>query len=113
LELAARKTVDAIQDLSTIFLPKDRLLASAGVLPVYYWFVRQLTQSEHSLVREFLSRFEEERKENRRKAEMNSSGSQIDRQLVEYDQFNRSTNDLASHVGRLEILKKRFVKFKR
>ena len=40
-----------------------------------------------------------------------STASGVDRQLVEYDQFNRSTNDLASHLGRIEILKRRFAKF--
>jgi len=32
----------------------------------------------------------------------------IDRQLVEFDNFNRSTNDLASHQGRSRILQDRF-----
>jgi hypothetical protein len=113
LELAARRAFDALQDLTSIFLPKDRLLGSAGVIPVYYWFIRQRKPSQYSVVREFINRFEEERKENRRRAESSESPAGIDRQLVEYDRFNRSTNDLASHAGRLEILEKRFAKFTR
>jgi hypothetical protein len=111
LELAARRSFEALQDLTTIFLPKDRLLGSAGVLPVYYWFIRQLKQPQYPMVREFLNRFEEERKTNRKKMDAGNTASGVDRQLVEYDQFNRSTNDLASHIGRIEILKKRFAKF--
>ncbi|MGY4310784.1 DUF262 domain-containing protein [Bradyrhizobium sp. JR3.5] len=111
LELAARRSFEALQDLTTIFLPKDRLLGSAGVLPVYYWFIRQLRPPQYALVREFLNRFEEERKANRRKMDAGSGGSGVDKQLVEYDQFNRSTNDLTSHIGRIEILKKRFSRF--
>jgi hypothetical protein len=86
-------------------------LKNAWVLPVYYWFIRQLKQPQYPMVREFLNRFEEERKANRRKMDAGNTASGVDRQLVEYDQFNRSTNDLASHVGRIEILKKRFAKF--
>ena len=113
LELAARRTLEALEDMSAIFLPKDRLLSSAGVLPVYYWFIRGLKQSEHSSVREFLNKFEEERKENRSRAELGSGTTHVDKQLVEYDQFNRNTNDLASHTGRLEILRRRFARFAR
>ena len=59
-------------------------------------------------LRDFLVRFEEQRKENRKKAA--SGTGKIDRELVEYDRFNRSTNDLVSHQGRLAILQRRFGK---
>lgn len=32
----------------------------------------------------------------------------IDMELVEYDEYNRSTNDQQSHEGRYKILKERF-----
>ena len=38
LELAARKVVDVLDTMSEIFLPADKLLNSAGVFPVYYWY---------------------------------------------------------------------------
>jgi len=110
LELAARRAFSSLDDLTEIFLPKDKLLASAGVLPVYYWFIRSLNDKQHNNVRDFLVRFEEARRANRKKAESGSTAG-IDRQLLEYDNFNRSTNDLASHVGRVAILQKKFAQF--
>ncbi len=110
LELAARRTHATLDDLASIFLPKDPLLNSAGLVPVYYWFIRDLKVRDYPRVRDFLLRFEEERRKNRQKAEEHSSG-RIDREFVQYDQFNRNTNDLASHVGRIKILKSKFAKF--
>jgi hypothetical protein len=108
LELAGRRTVDTFDAMSEIFLPKDSLLASAGVFPVYYWLVRETPESEHHKIREFLTRFEAARHENRRVLQENPRDTNIDRELVEYDSFNRSTNDLQSHEGRYRILKTRF-----
>ena len=42
LELAGRRVLDTLSIMSEIFIPKDTLLSSAGVVPVYYWFVRQV-----------------------------------------------------------------------
>ena len=113
LELSARRTNDTLNDMTAIFLPHDRLLSSAGTVPVYYWFIRGLLASEHSYVREFLVRFEAERRSNRQKAEFNLSPDSIDKKLVDYDNFNRSTNDVGSHTGRVSILKERFGRFPR
>jgi hypothetical protein len=111
LELAARRAYALLNDLTEIFLPKDRLLGSAGVLPVYYWFIRSLREKQYRLVRDFLVRFEEDRKENREKAESVAKPTGLDRQMIEYDRFNRSTNDLSSHQGRIAILKSKFAGF--
>lgn len=111
LELAARRASDTLGDLTSVFLPKDKLLSSAGSLPVYYWFVGDLPPSQHQFVRDFLVKFETDRRANRRKAEINASAPDIDRRLVEYDQYNRSTNDAVSHVKRIEILQERFEQY--
>jgi len=111
LELSVRRVYEALTDVSSIFLPKDRLLSSAGVIPVYYWFIRSLKDQQYRFVRDFLVRFEEDRQANRQKAESGAEAAGVDRQLLEYDRFNRSTNDLASHIGRIDILKKRFARF--
>jgi hypothetical protein len=113
LELAARRAFAALDDMTEIFLPKDPLLTSAGVLPVYYWFVRSIKGDQHRFVRDFLVRFEELRKANRQKAQATPAAGGLDRQLLEYDQFNRSTNDLASHLGRISILQRKFEQFTR
>ncbi len=107
LELAGRRVGDMLEELSSIFLPTDRLLASAGLVPVYYWFVRSVNPRAYPTVREFLIRFEAERKRNREIA-AGGPGPKVDKKLLQYDQFNRSTNDLVSHQGRVEILLERF-----
>ncbi|MFM0086724.1 DUF262 domain-containing protein [Paraburkholderia sediminicola] len=104
LELAMRRVFEVLDEMSQIFLPKDKLLANGGILPVYYWFVRDLPESEYHVVREFLVNFEESRSLNRDRG----SDENLDRNLVEFDNYNRSTNDLQSHVGRLKILNERF-----
>lgn len=109
LELSARKVLDTLNDMTEAFLPKDRLLGSAGIFPVYYWFVRSRKAPELSMVREFLVRFEEARLKNRDLVARKPDSAKIDKQLVEYDQFNRSTNDQSSHKGRFKILTARFL----
>jgi hypothetical protein len=109
LELSARKVLDVLADMTEIFLPKDRLLGSAGVFPVYYWFVRTRPEKEFPLIRQFLVRFEESRRKNRELVAARPDSKKVDRQLVEYDQFNRSTNDERSHKGRFRILCDRFL----
>ncbi len=108
VELAGRKVIDVLDEMQEIFLPKDPLLASGGQFPVYYWFVRARDEQHRALVREFLVRFEERRRENRALVKSNPKDRAVDTELVEYDQFNRSTNDLASHQGRVRILEVRF-----
>jgi hypothetical protein len=111
LELAARRAYATLGDIASIFLPKDRLLSSSGIVPVYYWFVRSLRTTEYSRVRGFLVRFEEQRKKNRAAADANTDPRKLDRQLVAYDKFNRSTNDLQSHLGRVAVLRERFGRY--
>lgn len=110
LELASRQVMDVLIDLGSVFLPRDYLLSSAGVLPVYYWFVRSRDASELPRVREFIYKFEQQRKSNRILLKENPDSPIIDAQLVEYDNYNRSTNDLLSHTGRFRILTSRFEK---
>jgi hypothetical protein len=104
LELAARRVFDILEDMSSIFLPKDKLLANGGILPVYYWFVRECDESNYHNVREFLVDFEGARKSNRGLGR----DEDLDGELVEFDNLNRSTNDLRSQVRRIEILNRRF-----
>jgi hypothetical protein len=113
IELAGRKVLDVLDEMQEIFLPKDPLLSSAGQVPVYYWFIRSRAELEYSLVREFLVRFEKDRRSNRNIVKHDPSNKGISRELVEYDQFNRNTNDLISHQGRNRILEKRFEGFLR
>jgi hypothetical protein len=108
LEVAARRAYSALDDLTNVFLPRDRLLASSGLLPVYFWFLHGLKPQEYPFVRDFLIRFERSRKANRQKVDEGAPKKEVDAVLLEYDQLNRNTNDLTSHVKRIEILQQRF-----
>ena len=111
LELASRRVIDTLDRMSAIFLPSDPLLKSAGVFPVFYWFIRQNDPKEDRHVREFLNNFEKTRKENRDIATNTSLNSLPDSELMTFDRFNRSTDDQRSHVERHRILAKRFKEY--
>jgi hypothetical protein len=111
LELTARRVLDTLDVMSEIFLPHDRLLKSAGTVPVYYWFVRAASPKTQRFIRQFLIEFDEVRKQNRLLSSAQPQSSKIDSQLVEFDNLNRNTNDLVSHVGRFRILRIRFAKY--
>jgi hypothetical protein len=113
LELAARRVLDTLDVMTEIFLPKDRLLISAGTVPIYYWFVRAVPSKSQRFVRQFLIEFEDERRQNRILSSERPQSRDIDRQLVNFDNFNRNTNDQASHDGRFRILRDRFDRFVR
>lgn len=108
LEVGGRRVVDVLDEMTEIFLPKDALLASAGVFPVYYWFVRNTDENLHHRIRKFLVEFEEARRRNRHLIAKDPNSSQIDRELAQYDKFNRSTDDTQSYRVRYDILNARF-----
>jgi hypothetical protein len=108
IELSGRRVIDTLDRMSEIFLPHDPLLRSAGVFPVYYWFVRENDTKQDQYVREFLNAFEKARKENREMASDPARAATADSELLTFDRFNRSTDDERSHLERHRILAKRF-----
>ena len=108
LELASRRVLDTLDRMSEIFLPGDPMLKSAGVFPVFYWFIRQIDSKNDPYVREFLNIFEKERKANREKASDPSQTAKVDNELMTYDRLNRSADDERSHVERHKIIEERF-----
>ncbi len=110
LELAGRRTLDNLDTMQEIFLPHDDLLASAGVLPVYYWLVRQASLETQTIIREFLVFFEQARRESRKEQIVGNSQS-LYPEFARYDAFNRSANDVGSHNGRFDILKNELIKW--
>lgn len=108
LELAARRVLDVLDIMASIFLPKDKLLTSAGILPVYYFFIKKIPEKKYRLVREFLLRFEEDRRNNSQMVRNDPNNKNIKISFVKYDQFNRSTNSQQSHEERFQILNKEF-----
>lgn len=111
IELSSRRVIDTLDRMSEIFLPKDPLLRSAGVFPVYYWFVRENDTKNDQYVREFLNAFERARKENREIASDPASAAKADSELLTFDRLNRSTDDERSHLERHKTLAKRFKEY--
>ncbi len=111
LELATWNSLDMFERMSDIFLPSDNLLASSGLVPVYYWFIKGRKENEYPYIRQFIQEFERERAANRELIRTDPESTKIIQQLSEYDQYNRSTNDLRSHRERVSILNARFDKF--
>lgn len=103
LELAGRRALDTLSAMSDIFIPRDPLLSSAGMVPVYYWFIRDLSGEAFWSARRFLLQFETMRKVSRGQHESDLSEDML-RLLARFETLNRSTNDLQSHVGRVQIL---------
>ncbi len=106
LELSSRRVIDTLDVMTDVFIPKDTLLSSAGIFPVYYWFLKGVNPEAVPFVRHFLVWFEGARKENREKQKNNQQA--LDSSLSRFDTLNRSTNDLQSHIGRVEILDRAF-----
>ncbi len=107
LELAGRRVLDVLDAMSQVFIPKDPLLSSAGIVPVYYWFIRGLDKDQIASVREFLLFFEEQRRLNR-ESQKGPMEMQMDSSYSRFDTLNRSTNDAQSHSGRVKILRMQF-----
>ncbi len=114
VELAGRKVVDLLDEMQGIFLPRDRLLLSAGQVPIFYWFTRARKAAEYPLIREFLVR---SRRSEPTIAPSSRAIPTIDRSTrrssSSISSKTRNTNDLASHQGRTQILEARFKDFQK
>lgn len=108
LELAIRRVIDTLDVCTDIFIPRDPLLSSAGIVPVYYWFIRNSQPALRAYIRRFLLWFDEERTHNREQQRSGADPSNDSQELSRFDTLNRSTNDLLSHVGRIDILEEFF-----
>jgi len=107
VQRAASRVRNNLDKMTDMFLKSDPVLSSQGSLPVYYWLIR--TIGINNKLREFLLRFEEDRKENRVRA--NTNPDYADKELLRYDVLNRSTNDQGSLQGRFDILLRRFKQY--
>lgn len=106
LKRAAKRVESVFGDMARVFRSRDRLLATQGQVPVYYWLIREFGAVDG--LREFISDFELSREDNRRLIAERGTTGPIDRELLQYDQFNRSVNDQHSLLGRYEILRRRY-----
>lgn len=95
--------------MSEIFADADPILSSAGALPLYYWFVRNHAAENKQFLRSFLIGFEKSRLSNRKA--LNNGADNIDDELVRYDIYNRSPDDVGSLEVRYSILSSRLGSF--
>lgn len=110
-ERAAKRVGRVFTAMAEVFTPRDPLLGTQGTFAVYYWLVRTVKAQYRHEIRPFLVAFEEARRRNRELARDPKRISDVDPELTQYDQFNRSINDQASIEGRYEILLRRFDEF--
>lgn len=99
---SAIKTIkNVITQMNDSFISKDPLLASSGLLPVYYWLFKTYGNLYKNIIRNFLVQFEDKRKESRKIA-LN------DLDYINFDRLSKSLNDQASLQGCYIILEKKF-----
>jgi hypothetical protein len=103
LELAGRRALDTLAAMSEVFIPNDPLLSSAGMVPVYFWFIRGISGRDLWSMRPFLLSFDEMRRQSRSQEQTNLADD-LRVLVARFETLNRSTNDLQSHVVRVQIL---------
>lgn len=101
---ARDRVYDVLDRLVTEFVDKDKLLASAGPIPVYYWLARQRPDLLDEL-HDFLEDFTVAVKEGI--AYQREHGQARDQELAAYYTMQRTTNDAGSLEGRYKILVRR------
>jgi hypothetical protein len=77
-------------------------------LPRWFLASHKGNDKQYHRVREFLVKFELERRENREMIAQDPNSREIDAELTKYDRFNRSPDDSESYRVRYEILKNGF-----
>ena len=91
---AAERTLGVLDAMAQVFEDDDDLLTAAGIVPVYYWFIRSHARAKGHTIRAFLGDFEAERKANDHLAEKQGRG--VDQELLRYAKQRRSPNDQAA-----------------
>ena len=113
LELSGRRIFENLDAMDSIFLPYDPLLNSAGIIPVYYWIIKKLDGNFFSSFRELINNFEKGRRTIKQFIrEYPNKIDNVNTTFIDYDNYNRNTNDALSHKGRYLILVDAFTEFR-
>ncbi|MBA4087288.1 MAG: hypothetical protein C0491_05740 [Novosphingobium sp.] len=101
--MKANEIVDA---MASIFVDKDPLLRSVGMISLYYLlFERAIDKGKVALItRSILEEFENMRVENRTRAEVDIA--EADYNLLEFDRYTQSPNDAIAMRFRLSVVDK-------
>lgn len=110
----AFKSINRILDyMNDSFINKDPLLASSGLVPVYYWLYRTYGKEHKDEIRYFLVQFEKKRKGSR-KISKEEKVENLDSKILDYinfDRLSKSLNDQASLQGCYNILESKWIKW--
>ena len=89
-----------------IFDDKDSMLLSSGIIPVYYWFIKNNINVNNAEIKDFLKDFHSKRLETR-------SGDIIDNDYLIFDKLTKSLNDQGSLQSTYSILTKKWFEYKK
>lgn len=101
LDKTMARCVSVLEDLATIFEPRDKLLTAAGHIPVYYWVIKnhpEVSENFRDFLEDFTAAVDDSREASR------SGVGKVDEELLVYYTFGRTTNDQNSLKGRYRIL---------
>lgn len=106
---AVSEAKETLAVMSQVFSDGDSLLRSIGMVGLYFHLFRVARKEkwEDKITRQSLVNFEKLRQKNREKAEKNLSSADYD--LIEFDRYTQSPNDLYAVKFRLQILLKHVV----
>lgn len=96
---AEKRVIEILDDMAEVFINKDPLLKSSGALTIYYWLFKNFTKEYKGKIREFLVKFEQDRKHS------------SEQELFTYGIAIRSPNDPGSMTRAYNILSKYFNNF--
>lgn len=105
---AAQRVHEVLAEMKNVFLDRDPLLSSSGTVPLYYWFIKHSNNNDLKKVRNYLEKFEEERKDNVRRKE--NGQTDVDNELLLFDKQRRSPNDSSAMKSMIDTLVKYFKK---
>jgi hypothetical protein len=106
IDSAAKRVVSVLNSLMPLFMDNDDVLAQQAQIPVIYWLARDLPQQSLAVLRNFLVKFDEQRKHSR-----SQSVGQRDPIFLDFEIMTRTSNDQASIAGRYQILRRLFDMF--
>lgn len=105
-------TEKTMTTMASMFKVKDPLLRQVGMITLYYYLFRFMKQQKvGKITRDMLVAFEKARDENRKLVEQTSeANTNVDSNLVAFDQHSQTPNDAYAIRDRLEIILKFFKK---
>jgi len=106
---AVKEAKETLVNMSAVFADNDALLRSVGMTVLYFHLFR-IARAEGwtvKITRQALLGFEKTRQKNREKAEKSLPSADYD--LIEFDRYTQSPNDLYAVKFRLQILLKHII----